>query len=579
METLTASQIEVHGIHKSGLRAPLRFVWQAQHLEHLRFVLRSRRSTWGTLIKVRGSHKSGLWAPPCFASQAQHLGSTTFSQGRMTSFGAWHRSCTWTCWRWRLGLRHEWRILILKLFLCCYTCFQNRIPSIRSVLLHMKLVSSSAWFSPTAFSRGFQDYTCTIWFFTYEPCCQVSKPWHPSSRSGTMGDALDCLLRGVFKMWSRSCPHVLSTLLHSRIAHSNLSSLWQPMFERKVRSRDSDTFQFYSLWHRSAGRGQTRQMPRRHINGMTLYLSSEPLNAGSGWWERLRKWSFFGQAGADFGLDFAASSVLSFCPRIASLFEMFTCAVAQYFSQNAVGNRSRNPEGAPMQWMVAPIVQFISEPCDAGGSDCSRACSAFGQRHATGADLKVDLALSRVPSFSVTFHLLLWVGKQFFFNRQHDIQCSLILYGSWGRRIPSCLDLNLPHGRGGSDRSRASSFFGQRRRTGADLKPVTEPATLFWETYPYSIAQQVQQRDWEQEGYASSNVSRSGTWTFEIQKKKCTFVVLALSSCVCGRYRNDRVEVNYVQRPMRYQRWAQHISCMLGAVSWFSAGTSRSCGK
>lgn len=39
---------------------------------------------------------------------------------------------------------------------------------------------------------------------------------------------------------------------------------------------------------------------------------------------------------------------------------------------------------------------------------------------------------------------------------------------------------------------------------------------------------------------------------------------LALSSCVCSRYQNDRVEVNYVQRLLRYQRWAQYISCLLG---------------
>ena len=34
---------------------PARFAWHAQHLEHLRFVLHGRRSTWSTFIEVRGS--------------------------------------------------------------------------------------------------------------------------------------------------------------------------------------------------------------------------------------------------------------------------------------------------------------------------------------------------------------------------------------------------------------------------------------------------------------------------------------------------------------------------------------------
>ena len=44
---------------------PARFAWQAQHLEHLRFVLRGRRSTWGTFIDVSGSPATSddFWAP------------------------------------------------------------------------------------------------------------------------------------------------------------------------------------------------------------------------------------------------------------------------------------------------------------------------------------------------------------------------------------------------------------------------------------------------------------------------------------------------------------------------------------
>ena len=39
----------------AALGAPqVRFAWQAQHLGHLRFVLRGRRSTWSTFIEVRG---------------------------------------------------------------------------------------------------------------------------------------------------------------------------------------------------------------------------------------------------------------------------------------------------------------------------------------------------------------------------------------------------------------------------------------------------------------------------------------------------------------------------------------------
>ena len=38
-----------------GVRAPPRFAWQGQHLEHLRLVLRGRCSTWSTFIEVCGS--------------------------------------------------------------------------------------------------------------------------------------------------------------------------------------------------------------------------------------------------------------------------------------------------------------------------------------------------------------------------------------------------------------------------------------------------------------------------------------------------------------------------------------------
>ena len=43
-------------VEGATLRAsPARFAWQAQHLEHLRFVLRGRRSNWSTFIEVSGS--------------------------------------------------------------------------------------------------------------------------------------------------------------------------------------------------------------------------------------------------------------------------------------------------------------------------------------------------------------------------------------------------------------------------------------------------------------------------------------------------------------------------------------------
>ena len=80
------------GPRKSGdkwwLWAPPRFAWRTRHLEHLRLVLRGRRSIWSTFIEVRGSPATSddfgrcsfcvagaaLGAPQVrFAWQAQHL--------------------------------------------------------------------------------------------------------------------------------------------------------------------------------------------------------------------------------------------------------------------------------------------------------------------------------------------------------------------------------------------------------------------------------------------------------------------------------------------------------------------------
>ena len=44
-----------HHQHNTINTTPSRFAWQVQHLEHLRLVLRGRRSTWTTFIEVRGS--------------------------------------------------------------------------------------------------------------------------------------------------------------------------------------------------------------------------------------------------------------------------------------------------------------------------------------------------------------------------------------------------------------------------------------------------------------------------------------------------------------------------------------------
>ena len=50
------------------------FVWQAQHLEHVRFVFRGTCSTWSTFIKVSGSPATMMTLTPRrFAWQAQHL--------------------------------------------------------------------------------------------------------------------------------------------------------------------------------------------------------------------------------------------------------------------------------------------------------------------------------------------------------------------------------------------------------------------------------------------------------------------------------------------------------------------------
>ena len=43
-------------VASAALGAPqARFAWQAQHSEHLRLVLRGRRSTWSTFLEVGGS--------------------------------------------------------------------------------------------------------------------------------------------------------------------------------------------------------------------------------------------------------------------------------------------------------------------------------------------------------------------------------------------------------------------------------------------------------------------------------------------------------------------------------------------
>ena len=69
----------------AALGAPqARFAWQAQHSEHLRLVLRGMRSTWSTFIEVGGNYafrrgvvlrgRPALGAPQArFVWQAQHL--------------------------------------------------------------------------------------------------------------------------------------------------------------------------------------------------------------------------------------------------------------------------------------------------------------------------------------------------------------------------------------------------------------------------------------------------------------------------------------------------------------------------
>ena len=54
--------------------SPVRFAWQAQHLEHLRPVLRGRCSTWSTFIEVRRSPATiDYFGRRLLAWQAQHL--------------------------------------------------------------------------------------------------------------------------------------------------------------------------------------------------------------------------------------------------------------------------------------------------------------------------------------------------------------------------------------------------------------------------------------------------------------------------------------------------------------------------